>query len=115
MRTTDDIAISEIDGKTVVTARGEFDHNDSRLLTAAFSNAAETGRPLVVDFRQVQFVDSSVLMTLLLAAKTVNNEEWRLRLLVRPKSQPEHAVAVVGFDAVMDIEATSSDGRGESI
>jgi anti-anti-sigma factor len=54
-----DLSVSERDGETVVTLRGELDVADAASVAAALSAAAEGARTVIVDLAGLQFIDSS--------------------------------------------------------
>jgi anti-sigma B factor antagonist len=64
-----DLSISERDGLTVATLRGELDVADAASAAAALEVAAEGARMVIVDLAGLEFIDSSGAAALAKAAR----------------------------------------------
>ncbi len=76
----------------------------SALLSAAEATLAAPGRSgLTVDLCRVSYIDSAGLSALVAAAKALTPGARELRVLVTSGGQPDRALRLVRFDAIMAV------------
>ena len=94
----------------VVTLQGELDAFTAPELRAELARLAETGGALtlVVDLRDVSFLDSTALGTIVGALKRMRERGGALRI-VRPAGHADRIFALAGLDAVLDLRATRAE------
>ncbi|MER5525884.1 STAS domain-containing protein [Streptomyces sp. NPDC002677] len=89
------------EGITVVTVTGEIDHTSAGPLVQALDLGKTGDRPrVVVDMRQVTFMDSSGINVLLTAHRDLTAADGWLRLAGVPDSVLR-TLQIVGVDAVI--------------
>ena len=98
------ISISDRDGRAVVVIRGELDLATAPDLEAAIKSRLDDGQDVVVDLRELEFMDSTGLRVLVAAHGRVEGTEQRL-LLVRPRpgAAIERILAIAGVESVLDV------------
>jgi anti-anti-sigma factor len=98
------ISISDRDGRAVVVIRGELDLATAPELDAAIQERLDRGQDVVVDLRELQFMDSTGLRVLVSAHARVEGTEQRF-LIVRPLpgAPIERILAVAGVEQVLDV------------
>jgi anti-sigma B factor antagonist len=85
---------------TVVTLEGELDMAVLSLLHQVFAETASATSPhIVIDMRQVDFVDCSALGAFVLACRSTAAVGGRLRI-VGARPQPRQLLKMTGLDAV---------------
>jgi anti-sigma B factor antagonist len=97
------ISISDRDGRAVVVIRGELDLATAPELDAAIQGRLDDGQDVVVDLRELGFMDSTGLRVLVSAHARVEATEQRF-LIVRPLpgASFERILAVAGVEQVLD-------------
>ncbi|MFA3876432.1 STAS domain-containing protein [Streptomyces sp. MMCC 100] len=99
------------DGVHVVSLAGEIDHETGDTLRQAL-DACDTPRPrIVVDLRQVTFMDSSGINVFIAAHRTVSEAGGWLRLAA-PGEAVMRTLSIVGVDAVIDCRDTLRQALG---
>ena len=98
------ISISDRDGRAVVVIRGELDLATAPELEAAIQGRLDEGQDVVVDLRELEFMDSTGLRVLVSAHARVEGTEQRF-LIVRPLpgAPIERILAVAGVEQVLDL------------
>jgi anti-anti-sigma factor len=98
------ISISDRDGRAVVVIRGELDLATAPDLEAAIKSRLDDGQDVVVDLRELEFMDSTGLRVLVAAQGRVEGTEQRF-LIVRPLpgASIERILAVAGVERVLDL------------
>jgi anti-sigma B factor antagonist len=98
------ISISDRDGRAVVVIRGELDLATAPDLEAAIQERLDDGQDVVVDLRELEFMDSTGLRVLVAAHAHVEGTEQRF-LIVRPLpgASIERILAVAGVEQVLDL------------
>ena len=98
------ISISDRDGRAVVVIRGELDLATAPDLDAAIKSRLDDGQDVVVDLRELDFMDSTGLRVLVAAHGRVEGTEQRF-LIVRPLpgASIELILAVAGVERVLDL------------
>ena len=96
------ISISDRDGRAVVVIRGELDLATAPDLDAAIKSRLDDGQDVVVDLRELDFMDSTGLRVLVAAHGRVEGTEQRF-LIVRPLpgASIERILAVAGVERVL--------------
>ncbi|MDG9727113.1 MULTISPECIES: STAS domain-containing protein [unclassified Streptomyces] len=99
------VVATATDGIHVVSLAGEIDHDSGDMLRQAL-DACDTPRPrIVVDLRQVTFMDSSGINVFIAAHRTVSEAGGWLRLAA-PGEAVMRTLSLVGVDAVIDCRET---------
>ena len=98
------ISISDRYGRAVVVIRGELDLATAPDLEAALKEHLDRGQDVVVDLRELAFMDSTGLRALVAAHARVEGTEQRF-LIVRPLpgASIERILAVAGVERVLDL------------
>ena len=97
------ISISDRDGRAVVVIRGELDLATAPALEAALNQRLDAGQDVVVDLRELEFMDSTGLRALVAAhARVENTEQTFLIVRPRPGAPIERILAVAGVERVLD-------------
>ncbi|MCZ9350982.1 STAS domain-containing protein [Streptomyces mutabilis] len=99
------VVATATDGIRMVSLAGEIDHDSGDTLRRAL-DACDTPRPrIVVDLRQVTFMDSSGINIFIAAHRTVSEAGGWLRLAA-PGEAVMRTLSLVGVDAVIDCRET---------
>ncbi|HYF27110.1 MAG TPA: STAS domain-containing protein [Baekduia sp.] len=99
------VSVAEQDGTCVVRARGELDLSTAPEVEAAVLPLLRHGRRVVLDLRDLDFLDSSGIRMLVVAhdvAAKVPEASFGLVRLA-PESHVWHALEVSGVDQVLDL------------
>jgi anti-anti-sigma factor len=98
------ISISERDGRAVVVIRGELDLATAPDLDVALTELQEAGQDVVVDLRELAFMDSTGLRTMV-AAHARAEDEGRSFVIVRPLpgAPIERILAIAGVASVLEL------------
>jgi anti-anti-sigma factor len=98
------ISTSDRDGRAVVVIRGELDLATAPDLEAVLSERLDAGQDVVVDLRELAFLDSTGLRVLVAAHARVEGGEQRF-LIVRPRpgATIEKILAIAGVESVLDL------------
>jgi anti-anti-sigma factor len=98
------ISISERDGRAVVVVRGELDLATAPDLETALSELQEGGQDVVVDLRELEFMDSTGLRTLV-AAHARAEDVGQTLVIVRPLpgAPIERILAIAGVASVLEL------------
>ena len=96
------ISTSDRDGRAVVVIRGELDLATAPDLEAAIAERLDAGQNVVVDLRELAFMDSTGLRVLVAAHARVEGGEQSL-LIVRPRpgATIERILAIAGVENVL--------------
>jgi anti-anti-sigma factor len=110
-----DLDISERDGLTVATLRGELDVADAASVASALAAAARGARTVVVDLAGLQFIDCSGIGALVSAARSARHGGGDL-LLAAPQQHVQRVLAVTRTASAFAVyggvaEAASSGAR----
>jgi anti-anti-sigma factor len=98
------ISTAELDGRVIVELHGELDLASAPELDSVLSRGQGAGQTVIVDLRDLQFMDSSGLRVL--AAAHARAAERALRFaLVRPPADGPIAriIAIAGLDAELEM------------
>ncbi|MFF8595878.1 STAS domain-containing protein [Streptomyces sp. NPDC015220] len=99
------VAASTTGGVHVITLAGEIDHHTGMALRQAFDLSGVPRPRVVVDMRQVTFIDSSGINILIAAHRALTEAGGRLRLAA-PGSAVLRTLTLVGVDTVIDCHET---------
>lgn len=108
------IHTEEQDGTIQVTAEGDIDLSTTALLREALEKiCASRAEPvnLLVDIREVTFIDSAGL-ALLVEIRKRFMDHCRLSLLIAKGSQPERVLRLGRFDTFLRICYTLEEAKG---
>ena len=98
------ISISDRDGRAVVVIRGELDLATAPDLEAAIQGRLDDGQDVVVDLRELEFMDSTGLRVLVAAHARVEGPEQLLQIVrPLPGASIERILAVAGVERVLDV------------
>jgi anti-anti-sigma factor len=97
------ISTSEQGGRTVVLLRGELDLATAPALEQVVTERLDAGHEVVVDLRELAFMDSTGLRVLVAAHASVGDE--KRFLIVRPPAGGPIAkiLAIAGVESQLDI------------
>ncbi|MFJ4982127.1 STAS domain-containing protein [Streptomyces coeruleorubidus] len=99
------VVVTATDGIRVLTLAGEIDHHTGAPLRQAL-DVSDTARPrIVIDMRQVTFMDSSGINILIAAHQAVTAAGGWLRL-AGPAGAVMRTLQIVGVDALIDCRPT---------
>jgi anti-sigma B factor antagonist len=98
------ISISDRDGRAVVVIRGELDIATAPDLEAALTERLDAGQDVVVDLRELAFMDSTGLRALVAAPARVEGRGPSF-VIVRPRpgAPIEKILAIAGVESVLDL------------
>jgi anti-sigma B factor antagonist len=98
------ISISERDGRAVVVIRGELDLATAPDLDTALNDRLDAGQDVVVDLRELEFMDSTGLRVLVSAHTRVEGSDQSF-LIVRPLpgAPIERILTVAGVEKVLEL------------
>jgi anti-anti-sigma factor len=98
------ISISDRDGRAVVVIRGELDLATAPDLDAALNERLDAGQDVVIDLRELEFMDSTGLRVLVAAHARVEGTEQSLQIVrPLPGAPIERILAVAGVERVLDV------------
>lgn len=80
---------------------------DVSRLNLALDHALIAGGGLIVDLREVEFIDTAILACLAKYAKSLSDTECRMKVKVRHESHPDCVLKTVGFSHIMDIAVSA--------
>jgi anti-anti-sigma factor len=97
------ISISDRDGRAVVVIRGELDIATAPDLEAALTERLAAGQDVVVDLRELAFLDSTGLRVLVASHARAGRGQASF-LIVRPHAGApiERILAIAGVESVLD-------------
>ena len=90
------------DAATVVGA-GELDLHNGDKFRAALKQADASGKNVVVDLRNANYIDTAILALLVMGSKDAMVHEKTLRVLIAQGSHPQYVLKTVGFADIMEI------------
>ncbi|MFF4185338.1 STAS domain-containing protein [Streptomyces sp. NPDC001691] len=97
--------VSDTNGVRVVTLTGEIDHDTGGVLGGALDPAGAPTVRMVVDLRQVTFMDSSGINILIAAHNALTERGGWLRL-ASPSEIVARILHIVGVDSLIDTRET---------
>ncbi|MFC9735973.1 STAS domain-containing protein [Streptomyces roseolus] len=98
-------AVTATDGIRVVTLTGEIDHHTGDTLRHALDASGVSHPRVVVDMRQVTFMDSSGINIFIAAHHALSQADGWLRLAA-PTETIMRTLSIVGVDAVIECRET---------
>lgn len=99
------VVLTTTDGIRVLTLAGEIDHDTSDQLHRALDVTGTPGPRIVVDMRQVTFMDSSGINVLIAAYQAVTAADGWLRLAT-PTEAVARVLQLVGVDNLIPCHPT---------
>jgi anti-sigma B factor antagonist len=97
------ISTSDRDGRAVVVPRGELDLATAPDLEAALAERFDAGQDVVVDLRELAFMDSTGLRVLVAAHARVENGGPSFCVVrPRPGATIRKIIAIAGVESVLD-------------
>jgi anti-sigma B factor antagonist len=108
------VAVSERDGRTIVSAAGELDVHTAPALQAELGPRSQQPAPaLVVDLTDVGFIDSTGLGVLVTTLKHVRESAGTLDVVVT-SSRVLKVFALTGLDVVIPLHSTLDEALSAS-
>ena len=109
-----DVVIEDRDGVVIAQVTGELDIAGASTTGDAIASAVPTSaRGLIVDFSQLEFIDSSGVAMLFNLARRLNGRRQQLRVVAPEGGPVTRVLEIVEFDraapVVGDVEAAMSD------
>ncbi len=92
------------DGQVVVRLTGELDVVDAARIAAALTALAGSGRQIIVDLAELEFIDSSGLAALVYARHQARNAGFDL-LLATPTQQVRRMLAITRLIEIFTVHA----------
>ncbi len=96
------LAVTERDGLTLVAVGGELDLAASPGLADALEAVAGEDRRVVVDLRELEFMDSTGLAVILRYHQRAKDERFDL-VVVRGPEAVDHVFRITGTDALLEL------------
>jgi anti-sigma B factor antagonist len=98
------ISISERSGRALVVIRGELDLATAPDLETALTELQEAGQDVVVDLRELAFMDSTGLRAIVAAhARAEDGELSFVIVRPRPGAPIERILAIAGVASVLEL------------
>jgi anti-sigma B factor antagonist len=100
------ISTSDRDGRAVVVVRGELDLATAPELDAVVTERLDAGQDVVVDLRELAFMDSTGLRVLVAAHTRVAGADGGPSFLVvrpLPGAAIQRILAIAGVESVLDL------------
>lgn len=97
-------------GSVRVRLRGELDLSGAGRLEESLDRLAADGRPVVLDLRELTFMDSTGLRVLLQAAERARDDSWDLRMLAPAGGEALMTIEETGAAALLPIERMPGEG-----
>ena len=100
------ISTSERDGRAIVVPRGELDLATAPELDALVNERLDAGQDVVIDLRELAFMDSTGLRVLVAAhARVEGADRGPTFLVVRPLpgAPIQRILAIAGVESVLDL------------
>ncbi len=97
------ISTSERGGRWVVVVRGELDLATAPALETAVTERLDAGHEVVVDLRELAFMDSTGLRVLVRAHASVGDEKRFLVVRPPPGGPIAKILAIAGVDSQLDL------------
>jgi anti-anti-sigma factor len=104
-----EIRLSPIEGGMHARILGPLDLHHAPDLLVRLEDHLTTGKLLVVDLHQADFVDSSGIRALLLLQKNLDAAHGHLHLVIRPGSRVERVIGLLQLETHFRIFANRSD------
>jgi stage II sporulation protein AA (anti-sigma F factor antagonist) len=105
------VVATSTDGIRVLTVAGEIDHHTGDQLRRALDVTGAARPRIVIDMRQITFMDSTGINILIAAYQAVTEAGGWLRLAA-PTDSVLRVLQLVGIDAVIDCRETLRQALG---
>lgn len=110
-----EVRISEIGRGVLARVRGPLDLHYAPGFQQQLRRHLGAGKPVVVDLREADYIDSSGVRTLLQLHKDLDATGGELRLVIAPRSRVERVIKLLQLQSHFRIYATSMEAAGKSI
>jgi anti-anti-sigma factor len=98
------ITVEDRDGRLVVAVVGELDLATAGALEDAVVPAVSAGRHVVLDLRDLEFMDSSGVRVIVAAHLAAQEHDGRLSLVrLTPGGPIQRVLEISGLDTVLDV------------
>lgn len=91
-----------------VVGRGELDLKIAPELDIMLQEAIASSKLVAVDLRDVDFIDSAIVKSMVDAGRTLYDRGVMLNVVVSAESQPEYVMGIAGFDDVINVDAVEA-------
>ncbi|MDX6556667.1 MAG: hypothetical protein QOD86_2862 [Miltoncostaeaceae bacterium] len=110
------VIVERYDGATLARIAGELDLSNAEIVRERLLEAAGDRGPLIVDFTEVEYLDSAWLAAMDRLARSMPTERGGLRLVCPPTAPSRRALEVTGVDQILPLhdsveEALAPSGR----
>ena len=102
----DRIEVSQASETVIVTLQGEHDLSNSRLLEGTLKGLVHADCRVIVDLSHAEFIDSSILSTLLASDRLATQCGRRLILQVATSPAVKRVLEISGVSELLPCEAT---------
>ncbi len=106
------VEVREMDGATVIMISGELDLATAPALEEELDRAAQSDRHLILDLRELDFMDSTGL-SVLVRAHQAAEESGRPLSLVKGPPQVQRLLSLTGVAERLNVVETPEDAPGE--
>jgi stage II sporulation protein AA (anti-sigma F factor antagonist) len=104
------IDVTEEAGAHVLTLAGEHDLSTAPDLQRAIDRLFDAGSCVILDLRQAEFIDSTVLNAVIAAHKRAESHPDRtFAVVASPDTSPDHLLRLVHLDTVVPTFSTLTD------
>jgi len=104
--------IAQDERETVVTLAGELDAAGRDEAERALVEAEQAEpRRLVIDIRELTFIDSAGITCVLRARERAGEAQHHLRVLAREDGQPAEVFRICGLDSLLEFEEGSAPAQ----
>jgi anti-sigma B factor antagonist len=108
-----EVRMSEIGRGLLARVRGPLDLHYAPGFQQQLRRHLAAGKPVVVDLREADYVDSSGVRILLQLHKELDAAGGELRLVIAPKSRVERVIKLLQLQSHFHIFATSMEAAGK--
>lgn len=90
-----------------VTVTGEIDRYNSHLVAPAIREATQTGQSIIVDLKDVNYLDSAGVQLVFLASRLVSGYNGRAVLIIK-NDNVRRILEVTGVESIPSLEMVTS-------
>jgi len=112
MADTSNVTVIEKNHALTIVGIGELDLSNSQRLKEVLKKSVDRDGEIVLDLRNVEFIDSAVLAYIARAGGALLDRNRCLKLLVCDGSQPLHVLKLVKFEELVEIVVEPAAQRG---
>ena len=90
-----------------VTVTGEIDHYNAHWVTPAIREATQSGSSIIIDLKEVNYLDSAGVQLIFLASRLVSGYGGRAVLVIK-NDNVRRILEITGVDSIPTLEMVSS-------